>query len=124
MKPGRAPKKLIQALLMTHLPALPAGRQAQAWISKEDYTDCLRFLASFRNLQEIPVLTITSQSSNLNLVKEKHSSSINIKVNEKEVSVPSKTTLHQLKERFNPKADVIIYNGFALTSDHPLTAGD
>jgi len=57
-------------------------------------------------------------------VKEKHSSSIDIKVNEKEVSVPSKTTLQQLKKRFKPKADVIIYNGFPLTSDHPLTGGD
>jgi len=57
-------------------------------------------------------------------VKEKQASSIDIKVNEKEVSVPSKTTLHQLKKRFSPKADVIIYNGFPLTSDHPLTAGD
>jgi len=57
-------------------------------------------------------------------VKEKHASSIDIKVNEKGVSVPSRTTLHQLKKRFSPKADVIIYNGFPLTSDHPLTAGD
>jgi sulfur carrier protein ThiS adenylyltransferase len=57
-------------------------------------------------------------------VKEKDASSIEIKVNEKEVSVPSSTTLDQLKKRFNPKADVIIYNGFPLTSDHTLTAGD
>jgi sulfur carrier protein ThiS adenylyltransferase len=69
-------------------------------------------------------LTIPPLSINLNLVKEKRSSSIGIKVNEKKVSVPSRTTLHQLKKRFNPKADVIIYNGFPLTSDHTLTAGD
>jgi sulfur carrier protein ThiS adenylyltransferase len=29
-----------------------------------------------------------------------------------------------LKKRFKPNADVIIYNGFALTSDHPLKGGD
>jgi sulfur carrier protein ThiS adenylyltransferase len=57
-------------------------------------------------------------------VKKKHPSSIDIKVNEKAVSVPSKTTLQQLKKRLKPKADVIIYNGFPLTSDHPLTGGD
>jgi len=57
-------------------------------------------------------------------VKKRNSSSIDIKVNEKEVSVPPKTTLHQLKERFKPDADVIIYNGFPLTSDHPLKGGD
>jgi sulfur carrier protein ThiS adenylyltransferase len=57
-------------------------------------------------------------------VKKRNSSSIDIKVNEKEVSVPSKTTLYQLKKRFKPDADVIIYNGFPLTSDHPLKGGD
>jgi len=57
-------------------------------------------------------------------VKEKPSDIIKIKVNEKEVSVPSQTTLHQLKERFKPKADVIIYNGFPLTRDLPLKEGD
>ena len=57
-------------------------------------------------------------------MKKRNSSSIDIKVNEKEVSVPPKTTLHQLKERFKPDADVIIYNGFPLTSDHPLKGGD
>jgi sulfur carrier protein ThiS adenylyltransferase len=49
---------------------------------------------------------------------------LHIKVNEKEISVPSHTTLYQLKKRFKPKADVIIYNGFPLTADHPLTGGD
>jgi sulfur carrier protein ThiS adenylyltransferase len=49
---------------------------------------------------------------------------LHIKVNEKEISVPSHTTLYQLKKRFKPKADVIIYNGFPLTSDQPLTGGD
>ena len=49
------------------------------------------------------LLTIQPQSINLSLVKEKHSSSIDIKVNEKEVSVPSKTTLLQLKKQFKPE---------------------
>jgi sulfur carrier protein ThiS adenylyltransferase len=57
-------------------------------------------------------------------VKQKHTSLIDIKVNEKEVSVPSGTTLLQLKRQFKPKADVIIYNGFPLASDHPIIAGD
>lgn len=57
-------------------------------------------------------------------MKEKPSDIIKIKVNEKVISLPSETTLDQLKERFKPKADVIIYNGFPLTSDHPLKEGD
>jgi len=50
--------------------------------------------------------------------------SIDIKVNEKELSVPPDTTLHQLKNQFKPHADVIIYNGFSLTSDRSLHRGD
>lgn len=69
-------------------------------------------------------MTIPFPSINLNLVKEKPSDIIKIKVNEKVISLPSETTLDQLKERFKPKADVIIYNGFPLTSDHPLKEGD
>jgi sulfur carrier protein ThiS adenylyltransferase len=57
-------------------------------------------------------------------MNKKHGSSIDIKVNEKGISVSSKTTLYQLKKRLKPKADVIIYNGFPLTSDHPLRRGD
>jgi sulfur carrier protein ThiS adenylyltransferase len=69
-------------------------------------------------------LTIPLPSINLNLVKENESSFIDIKVNEKVVSVPSGTTLGEVKKRFKPNADVVIYNGFPLTSDHPLTGGD
>ena len=57
-------------------------------------------------------------------MREKDPSLIAIKVNEKEISVPASATLQQLKERLNPKADVIIYNGFPLTSDQALTTGD
>jgi len=57
-------------------------------------------------------------------VKEKTPINIRIRVNEKEVSVPAHFTLFQLKNQFKPNADVIIYNGFPLASDHPLKQGD
>jgi sulfur carrier protein ThiS adenylyltransferase len=57
-------------------------------------------------------------------VKEKTSQNIRVKVNEKEVSIPSHFTLFQLKNQFKPDADVIIYNGFPLASDRPLKQGD
>jgi sulfur carrier protein ThiS adenylyltransferase len=49
---------------------------------------------------------------------------INIKINEKEVSVPSHFTLFEVKKEFKPNANVMIYNGFPLTSDCPLKQGD
>ena len=55
---------------------------------------------------------------------EKLLTNIRVKVNEKEVLIPSGTTLQELKDRFNPNADLIIYNGFPLASDHPLQQGD
>ncbi len=57
-------------------------------------------------------------------MSEKSPPSIRIKINEREVSVEPGTTLYQLRERFKPTADVIIYNGFPLSSDHPLKEGD
>ena len=57
-------------------------------------------------------------------MKEDVSQEIRIKVNEKEVSIPSTLTLPHLKDQFKPNANVIIYNGFQLTSDHPLKPGD
>ena len=47
-----------------------------------------------------------------------------MKVNEKEVSILSDTTLLQLRDRFKPDADLIIYNGFPLDSNPPLHTGD
>jgi sulfur carrier protein ThiS adenylyltransferase len=47
-----------------------------------------------------------------------------VKVNEKEVSIPSNTALCRLKDQFKPNADVIIYNGFPIDSDSPLKEGD
>lgn len=52
------------------------------------------------------------------------SKNIRIKINEKETSVPSDTTLFHLKNQFKSNADVIIYNGFPFNSDRPLKEGD
>jgi sulfur carrier protein ThiS adenylyltransferase len=57
-------------------------------------------------------------------MKEKVPQPIRIKINEKELSVPSESTLLQLKNQYKPNADVIIYNGFPLTSDCSLKPGD
>ena len=57
-------------------------------------------------------------------MKEMGYQDIQIKVNEKEVSVSSHLTLLQLKNQFKPNANVIIYNGFPLTSDCSLKQGD
>ena len=40
------------------------------------------------------------------------------------MSVPSRLTLLQLKNQFKPNANVMIYNGFPLNSDHSLQQGD
>lgn len=69
-------------------------------------------------------MTIQVLPSNLVLVEEKGSKTTCIRVNEKKVSVPSDITLFQLKEQFKPNADIIIYNGFPLTSDQSLNDGD
>jgi sulfur carrier protein ThiS adenylyltransferase len=65
-----------------------------------------------------------SLSINLVIVKAKSSSMIQIKINEKEVSAPPYSTLLQLKNQFKPNANVIIYNGFPIYSDHSLKEGD
>jgi sulfur carrier protein ThiS adenylyltransferase len=57
-------------------------------------------------------------------VKGTISKIIRIKINEKETSVPSNTTLFHLKNQFKPNADVIIYNGFPVNADRPLKEGD
>ncbi len=55
---------------------------------------------------------------------EKTPEPIRIKINEKEASVLSDTTLSHLKNQLKPDADVVIYNGFPATSDLPLKEGD
>jgi len=57
-------------------------------------------------------------------VKEPAPKNIQIKINEKEISIPLSTTLFHLKSQFKPNADLIIYNGFPVTSDSPLKQGD
>jgi sulfur carrier protein ThiS adenylyltransferase len=57
-------------------------------------------------------------------VNEKVSQTIRVRVNEKEVSIPSSITLFQLRNQFNPNANVIIYNGFQITSDQTLKQSD
>jgi sulfur carrier protein ThiS adenylyltransferase len=57
-------------------------------------------------------------------MKEDVSHEIRIKINEREVSIPSTLSLLQLRDQFKPNTNVIIYNGFQLTSDHPLKQGD
>jgi sulfur carrier protein ThiS adenylyltransferase len=69
-------------------------------------------------------LTIPSLSINLVFVKGTIPKNIRIKINEKETSVPSNTTLFHLKNQFKFNADVIIYNGFPVNSDRPLKEGD
>ena len=57
-------------------------------------------------------------------MKEPTPKNIQIKINEKEISIPLNTTLFHLKSQFKPDADLIIYNGFPITSDSPLKQGD
>jgi len=52
------------------------------------------------------------------------SNNIRVKINEKEVIVSSEKTLWQLKAEHKPHADLVIYNGFPVTSDRPLEEGD
>jgi len=69
-------------------------------------------------------LTTPSLSYNLVLVAGKIPEQTKIKINEKETSVLTGTTLFHLKNQFQPDADVVIYNGFPATSDLPLKEGD
>jgi sulfur carrier protein ThiS adenylyltransferase len=69
-------------------------------------------------------LTIQCLSINLIFVEERILKKIRVKINEKEVSIPSNTTLFHLKDHFKPNADVIIYNGFPVPSDQPLKEAD
>ena len=52
------------------------------------------------------------------------SKNIRLRINEKEVIVSSEKTLWQLKAEIQPTADLVIYNGFPVTSDRLLEEGD
>ncbi len=69
-------------------------------------------------------MTIPPLSYNLTSVTEKIPKQIRIKINERETSIPSDTTLSSLKNQFNPDADVVIYNGFPATFDPSIKEGD
>ena len=49
---------------------------------------------------------------------------IQVKVNEREISVSPDATLSLLKHQFKPDADLAILNGFPMESDQPLKEGD
>lgn len=52
-------------------------------------------------------------------------STIRIKVNEKDETVPPGSTLSQVKSQYKPDADLVIYNGFPLDAgNQPLNEGD
>jgi sulfur carrier protein ThiS adenylyltransferase len=57
-------------------------------------------------------------------MEEKPPPPLRIKVNEKEMALQSPTTLFHLVNQIKPGADLIIYNGFPVTSDLPLKQGD
>jgi sulfur carrier protein ThiS adenylyltransferase len=57
-------------------------------------------------------------------MEEKPPSPVRIRVNEKERIVHSPTTLFDLRNQVKPDADLVIYNGFPVTSDLPLKQGD
>jgi sulfur carrier protein ThiS adenylyltransferase len=69
-------------------------------------------------------LTTRRLSINFRFMKNITSRTIRIKVNEKEVSLSGPLSLLELKDRYKPDADVVIFNGFPLSSDHPLREGD
>lgn len=57
-------------------------------------------------------------------MNEKPSAEIKIKLNEKELYLNSSTTIFQLRDKFKPDADIIIYNGYPFQSDCLLKNGD
>lgn len=57
-------------------------------------------------------------------MEDKISYMIKIKLNEREVHLGSPTTIFQLRDKFKPDADIIIYNGYSIQSDHFLKNGD
>ena len=61
---------------------------------------------------------------NLLNMMDSASKNIRLRINEKEVIVSSEKTLWQLKAEIQPTADLVIYNGFPVTSDRLLEEGD
>jgi sulfur carrier protein ThiS adenylyltransferase len=57
-------------------------------------------------------------------MKETESQEIRIRINEKEVVIPRNSTIFQLRSRYRPAADVMIYNGFQVAADQSVNQGD
>lgn len=57
-------------------------------------------------------------------MKNLNSKDIQIRVNEKELTISSHTTLFELKDRLKPNADLIILNGSPVTTNQLLKDGD
>ncbi len=47
-----------------------------------------------------------------------------ITLNEKTIDIETGATLHALRERYKPEADVVIHNGHPVKEDVPVAAGD
>src|SRR3989337_886193 len=69
-------------------------------------------------------LTTSPRSINLTSMTETTPEPLRIRINEKEIIVPSPVTVLQLRERFKPESDLIIYNGFPVTGDQSVKEGD
>ena len=52
------------------------------------------------------------------------SDTINITLNERQLSIPAGTTLFALRDERKPGADVVVYNGAPMNMDAPLQSGD
>ena len=57
-------------------------------------------------------------------MKNEASKNLRVKVNERAVSLTPPFTLFQLRDRFKPGADLVIFNGFPMESGQPLKQGD
>ncbi len=57
-------------------------------------------------------------------MKEAEPRKVRIKINEKEVFVLPGSVILQLRDQFKPDADLIIYNGFPVTTDQIVQQGD
>ena len=47
-----------------------------------------------------------------------------ITLNEKNIVVAADETLHKLRDRTKPEADIVIHNGHPVKDDAPLARGD
>jgi sulfur carrier protein ThiS adenylyltransferase len=55
---------------------------------------------------------------------KKETPKIRIRINEKEVFVSPGSTILRLRNQFKPEADLLIYNGFPVTTEQTVSEGD